>query len=245
MKMTFTQKHPFISVVLVGLLCTFMTGLGAAIPQIMGLDENTQLMVITVFLVISIGLALFIMKKSRVTFSDYGFCNQKKNTWKKIGFYIPMIVIELLPIVMIGFQAKVTLIQYFILLFFTVAVGFHEEIYFRGLALKAMSEKGKKAAIIWTSVVFGFLHLINVLNGKNLLYLVLQMFFAFLVGLILAQLVSITKSLWGVIIWHAMHDFIANITGDSLDEMTLIVLAIQVVILVIYGIFLWKNSIKE
>ena len=54
MKKSFTQKHPYITVILFGLLCTFMTGLGAAVPQIIGLEENQQLIVTTVFLVASV-----------------------------------------------------------------------------------------------------------------------------------------------------------------------------------------------
>lgn len=110
---------------------------------------------------------------------------------------------------------KITVQQYIILLFFTVAVGFNEEIYFRGLAFKFMEYKGRKKAIIWSSIVFGILHLANAFNGKNVLYLVLQMFFSFLVGFVLAEIVSITKSLWGIIFWHAAHDYIANITSDA------------------------------
>ena len=138
MKTTFTQKHPYASVILAGLLCTFMTALGAAIPQIIGLDENNQIIVTTIFLVISIGIGLLIMKKSRFSLKDYGFCRQEKNTGKKVWIYIPLLIIELLPIVIIGFNTKISLLQYVIVLFFTIAVGFHEEIYFRGIAFKAV-----------------------------------------------------------------------------------------------------------
>lgn len=68
------------------------------------------------------------------------------------------------------------------------------------------------------------------------------MIFAFLVGLVLAEIVSISKSLWIVIIWHAVHDYISSITGETLDTTALIVLAIQVGILLIYAIYIWKKS---
>lgn len=150
--------------------------------------------------------------------------------------------VEIIPIVLIGFSSEVTVLQYIILLFFTVAVGFNEEIYFRGLALKFIEEKGRKKAIIWSSVIFGVLHLVNALNGKNALYLVLQMMFALLVGFVLVEIVSITKSLWVVIAWHAAHDYISSITGETLDTTALIILAIQVGILLVYAICIWKKS---
>ncbi|ABX41060.1 CPBP family intramembrane glutamic endopeptidase [Lachnoclostridium phytofermentans] len=240
MKESFIQKHPYFSVILVGLLCVFFTGIGTAIPQLIGLDINEQIVVTTVFLIISIAIGIIIMRKTRFTLSDYGFQLSKKDTNHKVWWYIPLLAVEILPIVLAGFSSEVSVLQYFILLFFTVAVGFNEEIYFRGLALKFMEGKGRKTAIIGSSIVFGVLHLANVFNGKSTLYLVLQLFFAFLVGFVFAEIVSITKSLWAVIFWHAAHDYISSITGDALDKTALIILAIQVGILLTYAIFLWK-----
>lgn len=40
MKKTVILRHPYISAIFMGLLCTFMTALGMAIPQIMGLDRK-------------------------------------------------------------------------------------------------------------------------------------------------------------------------------------------------------------
>jgi Predicted protease of the Abi (CAAX) family len=242
MKQSFSQKHPYTAVILIGLLCTFMTALGTAVPQIIGFDDNTQIVVTTVFLIISIAIGIFIMNKSRFTFLDYGFQRSKKDANKKLWWYIPLVAVEIVPIAFAGLSSEVTVLQYIIVLFFTVAVGFNEEIYFRGLAFKIMEEKGRKKAIIWSSVIFGVLHLINALNGKDVLQLVLQMTFAFLVGFVLAEIVSISKSLWIVIIWHAAHDYISSITGEAPDITALIVLAIQVGILLVYAIYIWKRS---
>lgn len=242
MKKSYSQKHPYTAVILIGLLCTFMTALGTAVPQIIGLDANVQIIVTTAFLIISIAIGIFIMKKSRFKISDYGFRKSKKDAYYKVWWYVPLLAVEILPIAIAGFSSEVTVLQYIILLFFTVAIGFNEEIYFRGLAFKIMEEKGRKKAIIWSSIIFGVLHLVNALNGKNALYLVLQMIFAFLVGFVLAEIVSISKSLWIVIIWHAAHDYISYITGEALDTTALIVLAIQVGILLVYATCIWKRS---
>jgi membrane protease YdiL (CAAX protease family) len=242
MKKSFVQKHPYITTILIGLLCTFMTALGVAIPQIMGLDTYEIYMVATVSLIISIVLGILIMKRSKLTLSEYGFRSSENSSSNKVLWYIPLLAIEILPLVFYGFSSDITWIQYIILAIFTIAVGFNEEIYFRGLALKALAQKGKKKAIIGSSIVFGVLHLANALNGKNPLYLVLQMLFAFLVGFVLAEIVSITKSLWLVIIWHATHDFISSTTSEALDQNALIILAIQVVILLVYAVCIWKKS---
>lgn len=242
MKQHYSQKHPYISIILIGLLCTFMTGLGTAVPQIIGLEVNEQIEVTTVFLILSIAIGILIMRKSRFTLSDYGFRKSKKGAGQKVWWYIPLLAVEIIPVAIAGFSAEVTALQYIILLFFTVAVGFNEEIYFRGLAFKVMEEKGRKKAVIWSSVIFGVLHLANAFNDKSALYLALQVIFAFLVGFVLAEVVSATKSLWIVIIWHAAHDYISSITSETLDATALIILAIQVGILVVYAICIWSKS---
>jgi hypothetical protein len=66
-----------------------------------------------------------------------------------------------------------------------------------------------------------------------------------LVGFVIVEIVSITKSLWIVIIWHASHDFISITTEAELDTKALIILAIQVIILTIYAIGIWKKSTVE
>lgn len=245
MTKTYTQKHPFIAAFLVALICTFITAFGSAIPQIFELEDDPQLLVMIGFLIISSIVGIIIMKKSRFTVSEFGIRRSEKGSARKVGWYLPLVVMEILPILAFGFSPEVMLQQYIIILLFTVAVGFNEEIYFRGLALKFMEEKGRKKAILWTSIIFGTLHLINALNGKTNLYLVLQMFFAFIVGFVLAEIVFITKSLWIVILWHAAHDYISSITGDLLNTKALIVLAIQVVILLAYAVCIWKKSTEE
>jgi membrane protease YdiL (CAAX protease family) len=242
MKSTFTQKHVYITAVLVGLLCTFMTALGMAVPQIIGVGQDYIYEVATIFLAISIGIGILIMKKSRFQIREYGLQKNKAGSYKKVWWYLPLVIIEILPFAACGLATGITVIQYVILALFTIAVGFNEEIYFRGLMIKFLSVKGSKKAIILSSVIFGVLHLANALNGKNVLYLVLQMFFAFLVGFVLAEIVTITKSLWILIIWHASHDFISGITGDTMDIKALILVAIQILVLLIYAGLLWKQS---
>lgn len=242
MKKLSKQKNPYIRAILIGFLCTFMTALGMAIPQIMELDMDSTYLVATVFLWISVVIGLFIMKKSKFKITEYGLRRSGEGSHSKVWWYLPLLAMEVLPIAVYGFLSEITPIQYMILALFTIAVGFNEEIYFRGLSLKFLEEKGGKKAIIWSSVIFGALHLINVLNGKNMLYLVLQMLFAFLVGFVLAEIVSITKSLWIVIIWHAAHDFISTTTQEALDHTALIILAIQVALLLVYAIGIWKKS---
>ncbi len=244
MKKNFTEKYPYVVVILLGLVCTFMTGFGVAISQITRASETNALWITAAAILLSAGVGLFIMTREH-PLSEYGFCRIKEASNREVWWYLPLIMIEVLPLLFYGVQGELTVAQYPALLCFVVAVGFNEEIYFRGLALKILSIKGKKRAIVASSVIFGLFHFANALNGKSVIYLVLQILFAFLVGIVLAEIVCITNSLWIVILWHASHDFISSISGDSLDVKALILLALQVVILLIYAYMLWAKATRE
>ncbi|WOO35303.1 CPBP family intramembrane glutamic endopeptidase [Anaerocolumna sp. AGMB13020] len=245
MKQKFSQKHPYFTVVLAGLLCTFMTALGVAFSQIRELDTLDTYLAITGFLAASVIIGLIIMKKSGSGLDAYGVCRGKAGTGKKVVWYLPIFLIEILPVAVYGFQELDSVVTTAILLLYTLAVGINEEIYFRGIALKVLKIKGKKKAVIGASVIFGVFHVVNLLNGKNILYIILQVAFAFLVGLVLAEIVCITGSLIGVIAWHTTHDFIAYSTGDVLDTKGLIILTVQVAVLLGFSVYLWKSAVKD
>jgi len=245
MKTAFSQRHPYGAAIISGLLCTLFTALGMAIPQIFGLDEMLTITVMTIAVAVSAAIGILIMKKSRFTIAEYGFNKYLSKNTNKVWFYIPLIVIELIPIIVYGFNNKISAPMYIMIALFTISVGFNEEIYFRGLAFKFISDRGVKKAIIWSSVIFGILHIANALNGKDLPYIILQVSFAFLIGFVFAEIVSITKSIWVVIICHFAHDFISMSTGETLDRNAIIILAVQTVILLIYAIVLWKTGIEK
>jgi uncharacterized protein len=245
MKQKFSQKHPYFTAVLAGLLCTFMTALGMAFSQIRELDTLDTYLAVTGFLAASVIIGLLIMKKSDSGLVEYSISRGKAGTSKKVVWYLPIFLIELLPVAVYGFQELDSVATTAILLLYTLAVGINEEIYFRGIALKVLKIKGNKKAVIGASVIFGVFHAVNLLNGKNILYIILQVAFAFLVGLVLAEIVCITGSLIGVIAWHTTHDFIAYSTGDALDTKGLIILIVQVVVLAGYSVYLWKAAVKD
>ncbi len=241
MKIAFSKKHPFVAAILAGLLCTLLTGFGTAIPQRIGLKDIPTFIVMAIAVSVSAFIGIIIMMKSQFTINEYGFQKHLGKNVSKAWFFIPLILIELIPIITFGFSTEISPALYVMIALFTIGVGFNEEIFFRGLALKFIRSRGMKKAIIWSSVMFGILHAANAFNGKNLLYIILQISFAFLVGFVFAEVVCITESIWIVILCHAAHDFISLTTEEALDTKAIIILAVQTVILLIYAIGLWKK----
>ncbi len=234
------MKHPYLKAALAGVVCTVFTAIGSAFSQVLSLGESGQIAVMAAAVIISALVGVAVMKKSRFAMGEYGFNKNAGCSARAIWFCIPLILAEILPIVFFGFEA-VTLPVIALLALFTIGVGFNEEIYFRGLTLKFLSVKGTKQAIIWSSVIFGVLHAANAFRGKEIVYITSQIFFAFIVGFVLAEIVIITKNLWIAIIWHSAHNFIAMSTQSGFGEKELVLGALQIGIMSIYAIWLWRN----
>lgn len=92
---------------------------------------------------------------------------------------------------------------------FTLFVGLHEEILFRGFFLSRLTAvcRSKAAAIVLTSAFFGGLHFYQGLAG---------VFQTAAVGLVLAVIVTYTRTLWPAIIAHAAFDTIGLVAAPRL-----------------------------
>ncbi|MFP3325027.1 hypothetical protein R0K05_18360, partial [Planococcus sp. SIMBA_160] len=70
---------------------------------------------------------------------------------------------------------------------------------------------------------------------------VAQILFAFLFGFVAAEIVALTGSLQWVILWHAVHNIVDQITNGSTPiALQLLLLSIQCVTLLILAVILWR-----
>ncbi len=63
-----------------------------------------------------------------------------------------------------------------------VCIGFIEEIIFRGFLFKSMYKNNIKLAIFVSSITFGMGHIVNLLNGRDLIPTLLQICYATAIG---------------------------------------------------------------
>lgn len=90
----------------------------------------------------------------------------------------------------------------------TLFVGLSEETMFRGILFQALRTRVKLwPAMIWTSVLFGSVHILNALTTGELLNAMLQAFTATLSGFAFMAILVRTGSIWPAIIYHALWDF--------------------------------------
>lgn len=175
-------------------------------------------------------IGFIIYKKNKNV--SYSISNKKEVLW-----FLPIVFIELI-VFMSGVNLSKELLYYVVLLVFTIFVGISEELFFRGIILDILKTKNLRYAIVTSSILFSLLHLTNIAGGVSIEYVILQVIFAFLFGVVAAQLTFITKSIISAIIWHFTHDFVAFITGNELNSTTTMILIVQCLVLIGYAIYL-------
>ena len=130
---------------------------------------------------------------------------------------------------------------------FALLVGFVEETYFRGMILRALLVKGPWLAVIVSSVLFGGLHLLHLIEGQNLLATLSQAGWATAFGFLFAAVALRTQSIVPLIVIHGLTDFIAFLAyngtfipytpsaGDLREN------AIEAIIFIILGIIAMRG----
>lgn len=90
---------------------------------------------------------------------------------------------------------------------FVLSIGLGEEMMSRGFVYGVLSKIGQYRAIVFSSLMFGLLH-INVYLPNNLGWLTYwHVMSAFGFGLIMCALMIVTRSIWVPVVFHALADW--------------------------------------
>ena len=130
-----------------------------------------------------------------------------------------------------------------------LCVGFLEELIFRGFLFRAIEKENLTRAIIISSVTFGIGHIVNLLNGQDLMDTVSQIIFAVFVGFALVILFHKGKSLVPCIIFHGVFNALSVVANDEAMNSALggpvltavIMIAASAVVLGGYSLWNWKR----
>ena len=124
-----------------------------------------------------------------------------------------------------------------------INVEFIEEIIFRGFLFKMMAKDNVKRAIIVSAITFGIGHIINLLNGADLIPTLMQICYAISIGYLFVIIFYKSKSLIPCIITHCLVNSLSifnveNTVSLYVSSMFLIIISL------VYAIYINK-SIKE
>lgn len=111
-------------------------------------------------------------------------------------------------------------------------IGFREESIFRGIIVNnvarkyAKDRKGIFITAVFSGILFGFIHLTNILVGVDIFSVIIQSVAAMGIGFYLAAVYLRGGSLWALIIMHSLADaaslFFSTFTldnGNAIDAM--------------------------
>ena len=148
---------------------------------------------------------------------DYNGCLQKKGIKEGLLMLLPFLVIHYAGSIVSWITLGTASV--FIALLRATAPGFGEEIMFRGLGvanyMRKIQSAGQIKVIFWlSSIVFGLVHLMNILAGGDPMAVIIQAIYATGVGMLFGAVYLRTGNLWPTILGHWSVDFFEFVRVD-------------------------------
>lgn len=181
----------------------------------------------------------FVKKHSLM--EEYGLCSFKGNV-KDYLYFTPLILIMSINL-WNGIAVKNSCIEIILFVISMICVGFIEEVIFRGFLFRAISRDNIKLAVIISSVTFGMGHIVNLLNGHDLVPTLLQICYATAIGFLFTILFYKGRSLWPCIITHGIFNSL-SIVGISSTSFTneIIISVVLSAVSIAYALWILKNK---
>ena len=150
------------------------------------------------------------------------------------GFWllIPLFAVEIVIFVFERIMGIGSLNNILFVLSLSVTAGIIEELTFRSLIIAnlmriAKTYKGMLAAVASTSLIFGAVHMTNLLQGANLSRTISQFFSATIMGIFMAAVYLACGSILPAMVFHFLNDVIAllfleiNASGATVEGVTM------------------------
>lgn len=118
-------------------------------------------------------------------------------------------------------------------------IGFIEEIIFRGFLFKMMEKDNPRLAIWVSAITFGIGHIINLLNGSEVIETLVQICYAIAAGYLFVIIFYKSKSLVPCIITHALLNSLSICLVENFVTIY-IVPAVLIIIPISYSIYINK-----
>lgn len=234
-------KKPIVFSVLLTILILVFPVVSGAIITIFKFGELRSRLIQALAFIIAGIIGCIIAKLKFGSLKDVGLKIVHISDLKDYLWFAPIILVEILPF-FAGLKSGLNQSLILAYVLFTIAVGFAEELYFRGLI--ANSFKKTISLVLFSSFLFSIGHIMNLLAGASIFDTALQIVFAFLFGIVAVEISFTTKSLVIPILWHTAHNFISLVTASNDGKWSLIIAIAQGTILLIYGIYLWVKKIN-
>ena len=185
--------------------------------------------------VLSIAIIIFIVKNKLGEY--YGLTSFPD--FKKFIYFIPLLLIMSVNLWNgVNLNNSTTEIIFHILSM--VGVGFLEEIIFRGFLFKMMEKDNVNRAIVVTSITFGVGHIVNLLNGADLIPTLIQICYAIAAGYLFVIIFQKSKSLWPCIITHIVVNALSIFNVENMISLYIVPIFL-IIISILYAGYIKKQ----
>lgn len=237
-------------------ICVMITYLcsGALLVKF-GLKETDQVFMIihVVIAIILLVIMLMTIRTTKITTERIGFRRHTRLPLlvMTIVMILLMLIDNVLPNFVQVFHHPATILMVTLT---AVMAGVFEELSCRGLlfsGLLTFSQNSRHPLIssaIWSSLIFGCLHLFNIISeGQGVEVTVQQVFYATVIGVFFAAIRVAANGLLIPIILHSMIDFTPNITSVSssvMDWTSLLIVFIPILVVALWGLWAEERVLK-
>ena len=200
--------------------------------QRFGMYDYRSTIINTIF---SIFLIILMILLDRISY--YGL-KKVKNSQKYLYFFPLVLIISVNLWNGVNINNSINEIIFYILTM--INIGFIEEIIFRGFLFKMMAEDNLKSAIIVSSITFGIGHIINLLNGADLIPTLLQICYAISIGYLFVIIFYKSESLVPCIITHSLVNSL-SIFNDENSNLLYLTSLFLIIVPLVYALYINKN----
>lgn len=204
--------------------CVAQLGLAALLRLTLGLAGVDSPDTIATCLDIALGLAATLLLTGLGWWCEAGF-NQPRE-WRQLHLLWFPLVITALPF--LGGVELPALRSLPLLVAGTLVGVWQEEALFRGLLWRALLSGGPWRATVTTALLFGAIHLGIVVLGGPLEAAVPLVISATCAGLMYGAIRTRTRSIWPVLLLHAVWNLVNQITTAETSDMLLLVMNLAV-----------------
>ena len=172
---------------------------------------------------------------------QYGLCSFKGDL-KKYLYFIPLILIASVNL-WNGITINASIAETTLFIVSMACVGVIEEVIFRGFLFKAMYRDNIKFAVFISSITFGMGHIVNLLNGKDLIPMLLQICYASAIGFLFTIIFYKGKSILPCIITHGAVNSLSIFAVNNSSLMCAVITAVILCIVSIaYALWILRKT---
>lgn len=205
-------------------------------------DLGTAKMITAPLCVIMTLFLIFWIKKNGLD-GKYGLRKIKIDCGKYL-YFLPLVIIVSTNL-WCGVTLRLSVFETILYIVSMLCVGFMEEVIFRGFLFKALCKENIKRAIIISSLTFGIGHIVNLLNGAEMLETLLQICYAVAIGFLFTIIFYKSKSLSPCIIAHSTINSLSAVAKERTVMFDIVVAATLTIVAFSYAIYIIRFAANE